>query len=167
MKKLLTIIPLVFLLCFTFSCQKAEEVAEEAEAEEGVLSSEDEAALKKLFDEFTQFALANDWEALSQYFTEDAMLLPPNAPAFQGRESFLQMFEGVKITEHSHELVEVLAVCGDRIFGRGIFAWTMNVEGSPEPISQSGKWVVVIQRQLDGKFQIALHIWNLNPPPSE
>ena len=29
MKKLLLILPLVFLLCITFSCQKAEEVAEE------------------------------------------------------------------------------------------------------------------------------------------
>jgi len=36
MKKLLTIIPLVFLLCFTFSCQKAEEVAEEGLTEEEV-----------------------------------------------------------------------------------------------------------------------------------
>jgi hypothetical protein len=32
MKKLLMVIPLVFLLCFTFSCQKAEEVAEEVKA---------------------------------------------------------------------------------------------------------------------------------------
>ncbi len=30
MKKLFMVLPLVFLLCFTFSCQKAEEVAEEA-----------------------------------------------------------------------------------------------------------------------------------------
>ena len=29
MKKLLMILPMVFLLCFTFGCQKAEEVAEE------------------------------------------------------------------------------------------------------------------------------------------
>ena len=29
MKKLFMVLPLVFLLCFTFSCQKAEEVAEE------------------------------------------------------------------------------------------------------------------------------------------
>jgi ketosteroid isomerase-like protein len=143
------------------------EVAEGPEPEEGVLSSEDEAALKKFLDEIRQFVLASDWEALSQQYTEDAMFLPPNAPVFQGRESFLQMFAGVKITEHSHNLVEVLGVCGDRIFGRGVFAWTMNVEDSPEPISQSGKWVVELQRQLDGKFQIALHIWNLNPPQSE
>ena len=34
MKKLLMILPLVFLLCFTFSCQKAEEVAEEVTLDE-------------------------------------------------------------------------------------------------------------------------------------
>jgi len=33
MKKLLTVIPLVFLLCLTFSCQQAEEVAEETKEE--------------------------------------------------------------------------------------------------------------------------------------
>jgi proline iminopeptidase len=40
MKKLLTIIPLVFLLCFTFSCQQGEEVAEDSkeEATFGVVS---------------------------------------------------------------------------------------------------------------------------------
>ena len=36
MKKLFTIIPLVFLLCFAFSCQKAEEVAVEGLTEEEV-----------------------------------------------------------------------------------------------------------------------------------
>ncbi len=167
MKKLLLILPLVFLLCFTFGCQKAEEVAEEEEAEAGVLSSEDKAAFKKFFDEHIQFALANDWEALAQQITEDAMYMPPNAPAFQGRDSFLQMFAGVTITDFSSELVEVLAVCGDRIFVRGIFSWTINVEDSPEPISQSGKLVAIYQKQPDGKLLIALNIWNLNPSPSE
>ncbi|MFX0209942.1 MAG: alpha/beta fold hydrolase, partial [Candidatus Hodarchaeota archaeon] len=33
MKKLLTIVPLVFLLCFTFGCQKVEDLAVEKEAE--------------------------------------------------------------------------------------------------------------------------------------
>ena len=37
MKKLLLILPLVFLLCFAFSCQKAEEVAAEKEAEPTII----------------------------------------------------------------------------------------------------------------------------------
>jgi len=42
MKKLFMILPLVFLLCFTFSCQKAEEVAEETKEEvtSGIVSVE-------------------------------------------------------------------------------------------------------------------------------
>ena len=44
MKKLLIILPLVFLLCFTLVCQKAEEVAEEpavdVEAEKQILEEE-------------------------------------------------------------------------------------------------------------------------------
>ena len=36
MKKLFMVLPLVFLLCFTFGCQKAEEVAEEGLTEEEV-----------------------------------------------------------------------------------------------------------------------------------
>jgi hypothetical protein len=34
MKKLFMVLPLVFLLCFTFSCQQGEEVAEEVIAEQ-------------------------------------------------------------------------------------------------------------------------------------
>jgi ketosteroid isomerase-like protein len=132
-----------------------------------LLSSEDEAALKKFFDEHIQFALANDWEALAQQVTEDAMFLPPDAPAFQGRDLYLQAFAGIEIENHSSKLVEVLAVCDDRIFGRGVFAWTIKVGDSPEPISQSGKWVAILQKQPDGDLRIALNIWNLDPPPSE
>jgi ketosteroid isomerase-like protein len=129
----------------------------------GELLIEDEAALKKLFDEHIQFALANDWEALSQQITEDAMLMPPNASAFQGRETYLKAFSEIEITEFDSKLVEVLAVCDDRIVGRGVFAWTINTSDSPEPISQSGKWVAIFQKQPDGNLLIALNIWNLDP----
>ncbi len=38
MKKLLLVIPLVVLLCFTFGCQQGKEVAEEATPDKIVLS---------------------------------------------------------------------------------------------------------------------------------
>ncbi len=37
MKKLLMIIPLVFLLCFTFGCQKGEKVVTEEEVEPTII----------------------------------------------------------------------------------------------------------------------------------
>ncbi|NIM59869.1 MAG: hypothetical protein GTO16_13160, partial [Candidatus Aminicenantes bacterium] len=54
MKKLLSVIPLVILLCFTFGCQQGEEVAEEP-----VVDVEaDIAALKKIEEEWTAASMS-------------------------------------------------------------------------------------------------------------
>ena len=49
MKKLLMDLPLVFLLCLTFSCQKAEEVAEEPAVDIGAEKAEILETMKKSF----------------------------------------------------------------------------------------------------------------------
>ncbi len=61
MKKLLTVIPLVILLCFTFGCQqKGEEVSEEA-----VIDIEAEkAAVKTMLDEWIQSLRLRIWSWL-------------------------------------------------------------------------------------------------------
>jgi hypothetical protein len=46
MKKLLLILPLVFLLCFTFSCELRKERDEEPAMDVEALSAEDVAAIK-------------------------------------------------------------------------------------------------------------------------
>ena len=164
MKKLLMIIPLVILLCFTFSCQQGEEVAEEVEPIG--LSDEDVAAIKKVLVDEETLLLADDWEGFSQLFAEDVVLMPPNAPTVRGREALLQMFAGFTMTEFSVS-IEKVGGCGDVAFGRGIFSWTFSVEGSTEPISDSGKWAAVYKKQPDGKWLIAVDIWNSDLPLPE
>ena len=69
MKKLLLIVPLVFLLCFAFSCQKAEEVAEEAKP---VVDIEAEkAAVKTLVDEWMHCMETEDIETFSNLIAHD------------------------------------------------------------------------------------------------
>ncbi len=64
MKKLITIIPLVFMLCFTFSCQGGEEVDIEADVK----------ALKALLDERDALHSAGNKEgSISLYYAEDAV----------------------------------------------------------------------------------------------
>ncbi len=84
MKKLLMVLPLVFLLCFTFSCQQGEEVAEEVGVK--AITDEDVAALKKLIADQVPLILAGDLEGYGQLFTEDCMIMSPNVPAMKGRE---------------------------------------------------------------------------------
>jgi ketosteroid isomerase-like protein len=71
MKKFLTIIPLVFLLCFTFGCQQGEEVAEEP-----VVDVEAErAAIQEAFSAWMKANDAKDVDGLVSYFAADAVTL--------------------------------------------------------------------------------------------
>ena len=78
MKKLLMVIPLVILLCFTFGCQAYEEkptVDIEADVE----------AIKSLSDEIMKAYNEGDLEALTAIVAEDVVFMPPGKPAFIGK----------------------------------------------------------------------------------
>jgi steroid delta-isomerase-like uncharacterized protein len=71
MKKLLMILPLVLLLCFTFVCQKAEEEAEEVKAE---------LDLKPIADKLIEVFNAHDAAALAQLYSEDQVTFCSGVP---------------------------------------------------------------------------------------
>ncbi len=64
MKKLLMVIPLVFLLCFTFSCQQGEEVAEEPVVD---VEAEKEA-VAECFHAYVDTAVEGDIEKLKSFY---------------------------------------------------------------------------------------------------
>ncbi|UCE43111.1 MAG: SgcJ/EcaC family oxidoreductase [Candidatus Aminicenantes bacterium] len=159
MKKLFMILPFVFMLCFTFGCQKAEEVAEEV----GVapLSDEDVAAIKALTIPFDEAALAGDWNTLVAFFTEDAVLMGPNGPSIQGRSALMGMIEslGMTITEHKIDLVEVDGY-GDIAYARGTYVETFSIEGVEEPVKDEGKILTILRKQSDGSWLFAIWMYN-------
>jgi ketosteroid isomerase-like protein len=165
MKKLFMVLPLVLLLCFTFSCQQyVEEVAEEPGVKP--LSDEDVAAIKKLLADQAPLILAGDWEGYGQLFTEDVMIMPPNTPLMKGRAVWGQMFGGATFTEFNSNLIEVHGY-GDIAYGRGTVTLTFQFEGAEESISESAKWIAIFRKQPDGKWLIAVDIWNSDLPLPE
>ncbi len=73
MKKLITIIPLVFLLCFTFSCQQGEEVAEEVTLDEAK-KSEIAETIKELTAEVFK-AGGRDLDEMFSYFSDNTITI--------------------------------------------------------------------------------------------
>jgi steroid delta-isomerase-like uncharacterized protein len=71
MKNLILILPLIFLLCLTFSCRKAEEVAEEEKAE---------LDLKPIADNLIEVFNAHDAAALAQLYSEDQVTICSGVP---------------------------------------------------------------------------------------
>ena len=164
MKKLLGILSLVVLLCFTFGCQKGEEEAEEPGVKP--LSAEDVDAMKKVIADQAPLLLAGDLEGYGQLFTEDCMIMPPDAPLMQGREVWGQLFAGASFTEFNANLIEVDGY-GDLAYGRGTVSAKFKVEGAEEPISALMKWICIFRKQPDGKWLIAEDIWNSELPLPE
>ncbi len=71
MKKLLMVIPLVILLCFTFSCQRGEEIAEEP----AVDVEAERAAIQEAFSAWMKANDTKDVDGLVSYFAADAVTL--------------------------------------------------------------------------------------------
>ena len=73
MKKLLIILPLVFLLCFTFGCQKGEEVTEEVTLDEAK-KSEIAETIKELTAEVFN-AGSRDLDEMFSYFSDNTITI--------------------------------------------------------------------------------------------
>ncbi len=131
------------------------------------LSDEDVAAIRGISDTYAQLSLAGDFSGLTAVFTEDAMRMPPNEPAHEGRAAIQAYFEGLPtITEFVSTTTEV-GGAGDVAFARGTSSLTATPEGALEPVSDSGKWVAICKRQPDGTWLVTANIWNSDLPLPE
>ncbi len=135
--------------------------------EVGQLSDEDVAAIRGSSDTYAQLTLAGDFAGLAAMFTEDAVRMPPNAPAHEGRTAIQAFMEAYPpITEFESTTTEV-GGAGDVAFARGTYSLMATPEGAPEPVSDRGKWVSIFRRQADGTWLITANVWNSDLPLPE
>ena len=174
MKKLLMVISLVFLLCFTFSCQYSEEPVEEAVAEVGALSDEDVAAIKAVNHAFVQAALEGGLEATTEFYTEDTIMVA-QGPMIQGREALKEKRKAlskasVTVTAFNQTIVKIDGR-DNLAFVLGTVSITMEAEGLPEPMQVTGKFLQILRKQEDGSWLIAIDTRisdrSSSPPPKK
>lgn len=163
MKKLLLIIPLVFLLCFTFSCQAyKEKPAVDVEA--------DVEAIQGLSQEISRTWNEGDYEGFMAIIDEEAMFLPPNAPPIAGMETIRSIYRNefdsfdFNVTITTQEI----QVCGDLAFSLDNWKGSMNPKDGSEPIVFDNKNLVIYKRQVDGSWKTWRDMFSSNTPlPSE
>ena len=155
MKKLLMIIPLVILLCFTFSCQAYEEkptVDIEADVE----------AIKSLSDEIMKAYNEGDLEALTAIVAEDVVFMPPGEPALIGKEAMRNWHDFDKISIDVNITVEEVQVLGDWAFMRDIWIGTVTQKESGEKFELNNKSLILLRRQPDGTWKMSYSMFNSN-----
>jgi uncharacterized protein (TIGR02246 family) len=117
-------------------------------------------------DAWEAAALAGDAAALTALYTDDAIIMPPNAPRAEGsaaiQTAFTDMLAAVPFTaiEIVTDGVE-LSASGDIAWAHGTYTSTNTVDG--EPYMDSGKWMNVSENR-DGQWLLAADIWNSDTP---
>jgi uncharacterized protein (TIGR02246 family) len=129
------------------------------------LSEADKASIRSVNDEFSKSFVAGDWDAMMELYTEDAILMPPGGPSVSGRtaiEAFMAAFP--KVTEMSLDLDDVDGR-SDMAFVRGSYRMTIEIPGAPGPVTDEGKFIEIRRKQADGRWLVAVDIFNSNLPP--
>jgi len=162
MKKLLMVIPLVFLLCFTFSCQQGEEVAEEP----AVDVEAEKANIQSVFDQYVKAWKTLNIDLFAEIFSHDAdMVIFDAETRYDGWEAWqerlqnsIELIEDVNVTFREYSI---------KVHPSGTIAWlsafedaTWTLEGQPDEVT--GMRITWVLEKIEGKWIIVEGHWSVS-----
>ena len=122
-----------------------------------------EAILRDLDTQWSKAAAAKDLEQMIAYYSDDAVVLPPNAVGASTPEAIRNIWKellaspGVIITWKPTRVE--LGKSADMGWVSGTYELTMN-DAVGRPINDRGKYLEVWKKQSDGKWKCGADMWN-------
>jgi len=108
-----------------------------------------------------------DMTALGTHFTEDAIFLPPHADMQRSRATIEQWFgswlPSIPVQDFEIKTADITVV-GATAYEVGTYQMTLAPAGA-RPISDQGKYLMVWQRGVDGRWRILRDMFNTSAPP--
>lgn len=129
------------------------------------LSEADRAAIDEVREAYRQAVLAADADAIAGVYTADGVEMAANMAIAEGRDAIRMRNEPLAdVSEFQLTPLETEGY-GDLAFDRGTYTFTGMVEGMPEAMADTGKYIVILRKQDDGSWLIHRAIWNSDLPP--
>ena len=127
----------------------------------------DVEAIRQVRDAHVAAVNAGDSDAWVRLFADDAVQMPPNAPANVGRAGIAAWSGGFLGTFRAQFALAVaeVAVAGDWAFERGAYRIALTPRGGGAPFEDQGKYLTLYRRAAGGRWEIARDIWNTDAPP--
>jgi len=127
------------------------------------MAADVDKAIRANAEAFDSAMRAGNIDGFMALYASDAVLMPPNSPAFQGADNVRKFWSGLLSMGKTDVdlIVDDVTTSGDLAIERGHFELTT-------PFKDSGKYIVV-WRHRDGKWLIIDDIFNSNlasPQPS-
>jgi len=155
--RLNTLFVFLFLLALSTACQT-----------QGTSDTRaaDEAALKKLDDEWSKATGSRDVEKMISYYSDDAMVMLPNIPTLTGKESIRTFWSSMLDSGFSGgwnaTKVEV-ARSGDLAYVTGSYQFNDN-EGGGKSMTDKGRYFAVWKKQADGSWKCVADMFSSDMP---
>jgi ketosteroid isomerase-like protein len=127
------------------------------------LSEADRTAVRQGCESFANLLNAKDFKGAAALYAEDAIVLPPNQAAVEGRaaiQAFLEAFP--PFSNFQLKSLEIEGR-GDLAYERGTNSMTVTPAGAA-PIEDRGKYVAIWRKQADGSWKCVRDIWNSDLP---
>jgi ketosteroid isomerase-like protein len=122
-----------------------------------------ERMLRDLDAQWSSAAAAKNLEQTIAYYSDDAMVLPPNGPSATTKEAIRKLWQDLLASpgfalSWKPTRVEV-SKSGDMSHVSGTYEFSIN-DTSGKPINDRGKYLEVWEKQADGKWKCAADMWN-------
>jgi ketosteroid isomerase-like protein len=123
-----------------------------------------EQLLRDLDAQWAKAAAAKDVEQTIGYYSDDAIVLPPNATSAATKEAIRNVWKDMfaipsLVISWQPTRVQV-GKSGEMAWVRGTYELTMNDASGGKPIDDRGKYLEVWEKQTDGNWKCAADMWN-------
>jgi ketosteroid isomerase-like protein len=132
-----------------------------------VCQASEEQALRDLDAQWSADAGVKDLEKVVSYYSDDATVLPPNAPAVTTKEGIRKTWKeildlpGFTLTWKATKVE--MAKSGDMAYVIGTYDLTFN-DASGSPVKERGKYLEVFEKQPDGKWKCGADMFSSDLP---
>lgn len=109
---------------------------------------------------------SEDAATIADIYAEDAIFLPPDQAPLSGRDTIRSLFEaqfGAMDAEYDFS-IEQIEVADDWAWRRGSYEVVAPLPNG-DTLRADDKFVDIWRRDEDGRWRIAVDIWNANPEP--
>ena len=125
------------------------------------------AQVYEVWNELAAAATDGDMERCMAFWIDDGIQIPPDAPCRVGKaeiraraQPLFALFDTNRMTIHAEEV----RILGDRAYSYGTYEIEMTPKDGGESRSCSGKFLDILEKQVDGSWKIAIDCHNFSTP---
>jgi uncharacterized protein (TIGR02246 family) len=127
----------------------------------------DVAQVYELWNEYAAAAIDGNMERWIALWIDEAIQMPPGAPRRVGKAEIRREMQPLFDRFDTSRMIiqpEEVRILGDRAYSHGTFELEMATKDGGETKSYSGKFLDVLEKQVDGSWKIAIDCHNCNTP---